>query len=60
MACMLAGFLGLALFVGFVILITYAHGPGRADGKTKAVWDCGIDGCKGRNRYMHKHPAASG
>lgn len=53
---MVGAVVGIGLLIGFMLLITYAHGPGRADGKPKAVWDCGDADCRYRNRAMHKHP----
>lgn len=55
----MGGVIAVAGLFAFMAFMAYAHGPGRADGKTKAVWDCGIDSCRYRNRNMHKHPASA-
>lgn len=58
MARMLGGIIALAAFFLVGIVITYAHSH-RADGKPSAVWDCGDETCRYRNKSMHRHPASA-
>lgn len=53
----MGGLTALAVLVLIGFLLTYAHSH-RADGRTSAIWDCGQDDCRYRNRAMHRHPAS--
>lgn len=53
----MGGLIALLVVVLVGVLVSYAHSH-RADGKLSAVWDCGQQDCRYRNRSMHRHEPA--